>query len=176
MTKSIYLLGFMGCGKSHWGRWAAAQLGCPFVDLDETIAQAEQKTIAAIFESAGEAGFRAIERRHLLETALLPPSIIATGGGTPCFFDNMDWMNAHGRTVFMDVPVSVLATRLRSEQATRPLLRGLEAHQLETFIAERLAMRRAFYEKARITLPYLADLPEYERRILDTFRELCYLA
>lgn len=161
----------MGCGKSHWGAWAAARLGCPFLDLDEAIVQTEQKTIAAIFDDLGEAGFRAMERRHLHATGLLPPTIVATGGGAPCFFDNMDWMNAHGHTLFIDVPPAVLAKRLLPEQAKRPLIRGVAPDQLENFIAERLAVRLPFYEKAHTRLRYQEDPLEYERSVWQVFQD-----
>lgn len=171
MHQSIYLLGFMGCGKSYWGKWGAAQLGCPFLDLDNAIELAAQASIAQIFEKAGEAGFRALERQQLQATAGQPPAIVATGGGAPCFFDNMAWMNAHGHTLFIDVPPSVLAARLAPERAHRPLLRELDDAALEIFIAERLALRRPFYEQAQQTVSYCEDPEKYARQMLEAFQQ-----
>ena len=164
--KNIYLTGFMGCGKSHTGRRLAALLGLPFLDLDEAIESAAGKPIRAIFADAGENVFRELETAALRQTAALPPTVVSTGGGAPCFNANMDWMNRHGTTVFLDPPLSVLLRRLESGRAHRPLLRS--ADELEAFVTAKLAARRSDYEQARIQLS-LAD-PEAEvERVLSGF-------
>ena len=149
MTRHIFLIGFMGSGKTYWGKRLAEKLGCLFVDLDETIETNERKTIAEIFAVAGENGFRILERDCLRRLAAMPPAVVATGGGTPCFFDNMDWMNAHGTTVFLKTPVPVLAARLRADPGVRPLLANVPDDQLENHIAHLLEQRAPYYLMAK---------------------------
>ncbi len=156
--KTIYLTGFMGCGKSYTGQRLATALSLPFLDLDEAIERSTGKTISQIFTDDGEAAFRDLETATLRQTAELGATVVSTGGGAPCFNDNMDWMNAHGVTVFLDPPVSVLLQRLELGRAHRPVLQP--AQELETFITNKLAARRGDYEKAQIQLA-LAD-PEAE--------------
>jgi len=152
--KTIYLTGFMGSGKSYTGKRLAEVLGLPFLDLDEAIEKSAGKTITEIFAEDGEAAFRELETQTLRHTADLPPSVVSTGGGAPCFNDNMDWMNQQGITVFLDPPIGVLLQRLEVGRAHRPLLQP--AKELEIFIANKLASRRADYEKAQVQL-VLAD-------------------
>lgn len=146
----IYLVGFMGCGKTHIGRYLARQTGHTFLDLDESIEESEGYSISEIFTHFGEKYFREKEREALHRTATLKKHLIACGGGAPCFFDNADWINAHGLAVFLDIPVSILAGRLESEIDKRPLLQGLGPSGLESFIEERLSQRRAYYAKAAL--------------------------
>ncbi len=154
----------MGSGKSYTGKRLAEVLGLPFLDLDEAIERSAGKTISRIFAEDGEAAFRALETQTLRETANLPPTVVSTGGGAPCFNGNMDWMNQHGTTVFLDPPIRVLLERLEIGRDHRPLLQP--AKELETFITNKLASRRADYEKAQVQL-VLAD-PEAEvERLLE---------
>ena len=118
----IFLTGFMGSGKTYWGRKLADAIDRPFYDLDQLIESRQQQSVAAVFSEAGEATFRELERETLHQTTALPPAIVATGGGTPCFFDNMTWMNEVGLTIFLDTPAAILADRLKHERAFRPLL------------------------------------------------------
>lgn len=152
MPNGMYLVGFMGSGKSFWGRQLAARLGCSFIDLDAMIELETGLSISEIFATKGEGTFRTIEADCLRKIDLGTKPVVATGGGTPCFFDNMEWMNHHGLTIFLDVPVPVLADRLRTDTAPRPLLDGLEGEALTNLIASRLAARRSFYEQARLIL------------------------
>ena len=146
----IYLVGFMGSGKTHTGRGLAAQTGYIFLDLDEQIEHAEGYTVAEIFNRFGEAYFRKKEQETLHQTSSLEGYIIACGGGTPCFFDNAQWMNAHGLVVFLDIPVPTLVGRLEKEREKRPLLKDVGSSGLEAFIEARLEGRRSFYEKAAL--------------------------
>lgn len=150
MTAHIFLLGFMGSGKSYLGERLAVRLGCPFVDLDRLIEAGEGKIIAEIFAELGEAAFRDLERHYLHTLENQAPAVVATGGGTPCFFDNMDWMNAHGTTVFLETPVETLFERLRHERAARPLLAGLSEAELCLFIEKKLGEREVWYRRARV--------------------------
>lgn len=150
MDKICFLIGFMGSGKTYQGMRLAKRLGVPFVDLDECIEAGGGLTIPTIFEQQGEAAFRRIEQRYLHGLAQEAPAVVATGGGTPCFFDNMDWMNAHGTTVFLKTPVPVLAARLRTDPVVRPLLAGIPEEHLEQHIARLLEQRMPFYSKASV--------------------------
>jgi len=149
MDKTCFLIGFMGSGKTYQGTRLAKRLGVPFVDLDERIETHEGRTIPKIFEQQGEAAFRRLERRYLHELEHEAPCVVATGGGTPCFFDNMDWMNAHGITVFLKTPVPVLAARLRADPGVRPLLANVPEDQLENYIARLLEQRAPYYLMAK---------------------------
>lgn len=157
MTRHIFLIGFMGSGKTHWGRILAAELGRPFVDLDAFIETNEGRTISEIFASSGEKGFRVLEREYLLRLAALPPAVVATGGGTPCFFDNMRWMKQYGRTVYLKIPPEVLFERLKGGRQHRPLLKNMNDDALRAFIRERLAMREPFYNLADAVLTQEVD-------------------
>lgn len=148
----LFLLGFMGCGKSYWGRMLSQELAVPFLDLDDLITTRAGKTIAEIFADQGESGFRALERDALHSLADRPPSIVAAGGGTPCFGDNMDWMNAHGQTVYLNTPSTLLVQRLRHEKEVRPLLSGVKDAELQAFIEIKLAERAPFYMQAQVVL------------------------
>jgi len=151
MAAHIFLLGFMGSGKTYLGERLAVQLGRPFVDLDRLIEAGEGKTVPDIFAEKGEAAFRDLERQYLHSLENQAPAVVATGGGTPCFFDNMDWMNAHGTTVFLETPVETLYKRLRHERASRPLLAGLSEAELWVFIEKKLGEREGWYRRARVT-------------------------
>lgn len=158
MPRRYYLIGFMGAGKTYWGKRMAQALNCPFTDLDEAIEQRHGMSIPTIFEQFGEHTFRHWERQMLIETAEIPHLVVATGGGTPCFANNMDWMNQHGVTIFLPVPVPVLAKRLSHQMDSRPLLRGIDPAELHRFIAQKLQERLPYYEKATVTLPlYYSD-------------------
>lgn len=149
-NRPVFLTGFMGSGKSYTGQRLAAQLGRSFIDLDERIESTAGKTISAIFADDGEAAFRAMEKEALRRCADDGAAIIATGGGAPCFHEGMDWMNAHGFTVFLDPSPAILFARLAEGRAHRPLLQDEAAfHQ---GILERLATRRPVYEKAQLQL------------------------
>ncbi len=149
----IFLIGFMGSGKTFIGRRLAQVLRVPFIDLDAYIEQRTGQRIAQLFVQIGEAGFRQIERDALQH---LPKgdAVVATGGGTPCFFDNMAQMNAQGLTIFLEVPVDVLVKRLLNERAHRPLLQQLPDEQaLASFVAEKLTERGKWYARAQLQVP-----------------------
>ncbi len=142
----------MGTGKSYWGkRWAAAH-GLTFYDLDTCIEEAAGATISQIFEQHGEAYFREKEREVLHRFEGKDRFILSTGGGTPCYFDNMHWMNGQGKTIYLHTPVSVLKERLMKEKAHRPLIRALKEDELESFIHNKLAERSVYYQQASVIL------------------------
>jgi shikimate kinase len=150
MHKSIFLIGFMGSGKSHVGIKLADYLYCPFYDIDQMIERQAGKSISEIFAQEGEAWFRVLERRALHDTIYKTPGIIATGGGVPCFFDNIEWMNKQGVVIFLDASEEVLFQRLWKGRSKRPLLNGLTIEKLQIFIKQKMEERRPFYEKAAV--------------------------
>lgn len=167
MNRHVFLIGFMGSGKTHWGRILAEKRACPFLDLDAFIEENEGKTIAAIFAETGENGFRILERENLLRLATLPPSVVATGGGTPCFFDNMERMKQQGRTIYLKTPPEVLFERLKPERAQRPLLKDLDDAGLQAFIRERLEMREPYYLQADVVLEWGGDEAAFFEKMMS---------
>lgn len=145
----IFLIGYMGSGKSTMGRLVSRATGLDFIDLDLYIENRFHRSIRQIFDERGEEGFRQLERSMLHEVADMEDVLVACGGGTACFFDNMEHINSHGESVWLEAPVSVLLSRLLRGQHKRPLLAGLSPAELETFIKEGLQKREPFYSKAR---------------------------
>ena len=145
----IFLLGYMGAGKTTLGKAFARAMGLTFVDLDWYIEERYHKTVGQIFTERGEDGFREVERRMLHEVGDFENVVISVGGGTPCFFDNMDYMNEVGETVFLDVDSKVLFRRLKVAKQQRPLLAKKTDEELMAFIQEALQKRLPFYTKAR---------------------------
>jgi shikimate kinase len=141
----IFFTGFMGCGKTTWSRKLAAHLGYDFIDLDHLLEEQAGMTIAEYFASYGEEAFRILESEVLKQTAYSNNTVISTGGGLPCFFDNMSWMNAHGKTVYIKLSPKTLVDRLEKGKAKRPLLRDKHGDELLAFITEKLAEREGYY-------------------------------
>ena len=153
MNQLIFLVGFMGSGKSTIGRRLATALGAGFQDLDTIIEKTEGQSISTIFSTKGEDYFREIESQHLKSiSASEQVKVIAVGGGTPCFFDNMDWMNAHGMTFFLNPSIDILYKRLQSETAHRPILSGKTEDSLRQFMIEKLDARLHHYRKAQFII------------------------
>ena len=163
----IFLIGYMGSGKTTIGKLVAAKLGYGFVDMDVHIESKQFKTVSQIFADKGELEFRRLEQLCLHEVAEFDNVIIATGGGAPCFFDNMDYMNSNGLTVYLKLSAEELAERLEAIGGNkRPLLANRKGEELRMFIAEGLAKREPFYEKAAYSL---------SGSIEDTVEEICEL-
>ena len=148
----IYLVGYMGCGKSTIGRKVAEILRISFVDLDKYIEERYFKTVPAIFAEEGEERFREKERISLLEVSQFENVVVGTGGGAPCFFDNMEVMNNNGVTVYIAPDTEVLAARLLKSKTERPLIVGKSHEELISFINTALLKRAPFYEKAKIII------------------------
>jgi len=150
----VYLIGFMGAGKTTYGKAASRKAGWDFRDLDILIEQQEGDTIPHIFQKQGEQYFRYLERQVLESTLCLPagPYLIACGGGTPCYHDNMAWMNQHGITVYLQTPVEILTGRLRQMRAQRPMLSHIPDENLNAYIQNLLEVREKFYLQATYIL------------------------
>ncbi len=154
----IYLVGYMGCGKSTIGRKVADILSFSFIDLDKFIEERNFKSVPAIFAEEGEAAFREKEKSALLEVSQFEDVVIGTGGGAPCFFENMNYMNANGVTIYIAPETEVLATRLLNSKTERPLIAGKKRAELIDFINQALIVRAPFYEKATIIIKDQQDL------------------
>lgn len=148
----FFLIGFMGSGKSHWGKIWAAQYKLGFIDMDEEIEMIERKPVTEIFESKGEEYFREVEAKLLRTYTELESTIIACGGGTPCFHDNMQWMNDHGLTIYLTSTPEDILRRLIKGQQQRPLIKKLNQAELLFFIEKKLKEREPFYSQANIIL------------------------
>lgn len=170
----IFLIGYMGAGKTTLGRALAKELGIEFIDLDSYIEKRMCKSIAQIFSEKGEEGFREIERRLLHETGEFENVVISTGGGTPCFFDNIEYMNNQGTTVFLDVPVERLFIRLSIARKKRPLIMNKSDEELRSFIAEQLGKRLPFYSKAKqqFKADKLEDIKQIEASVKSFLQQI----
>lgn len=160
--KRIILIGYMGSGKTTVGRALAKELGLPFYDLDWYIESRMRKKVSQIFAERGEEGFRQIEQNMLHEVAEFEDVVVSCGGGTPCFFDNMDYMNSQAQVVWLKATPEVLHRHLLMGKGDRPLLKGKTPDELIVFIREQLAYREQFYSKARYVLD-VSLMDNYEK-------------
>jgi shikimate kinase len=147
---NIFLTGFMGSGKTTIGKRMAERIGFDFVDTDEWIERREGKTVAQIFADSGEETFRKMERDTLEEMRRRDFTVISTGGGMPCFDNNMDVMLAIGKVAYLYATPQTLAKRLIRSQAERPLIKDKSLEELQQYIAAKLEEREPFYRKADI--------------------------
>jgi len=149
----IFLTGMPGAGKTWWGAQIAAALNLHFIDLDSFIAEQERKSIPDLFATCGESGFRDIERRCLLQLIgnTRYTTVIACGGGTPCFFNNLDVMKEHGVVIYLQSDIQELARRIWSGYEKRPLLAGVP--DLPVYLEKTLEFRKQFYEQSHYIVP-----------------------
>ena len=162
MTR-IILIGYMGSGKTTLGKALSKDLGLPFFDLDWYIENRFCRTVSQLFAERGEDGFRQLERAMLHEVAEFENVVIAAGGGTPCFFDNIDYMNHQAQTVYLKTTPEVLFKHLHMGKQKRPLLSGKTDEEMRAYIVESLAHRAPFYEKANYIL---------NTELLDTHKQI----
>ena len=146
------LIGYMGAGKTTLGKALAAKMGCDFCDLDWYIEQSTQRSIPQIFAEDGEDGFRQTERRCLHEVLASDNAVVAVGGGTPCFFDNMEFMNRYATTIYLEANPETLKTHIRMGGSKRPLVDGKTDEELTEYIKESLSKREPYYRQAKHTL------------------------
>ncbi|MCQ2217625.1 MAG: shikimate kinase [Paludibacteraceae bacterium] len=151
----IFLIGYMGCGKTTTGKRIAKKYGLDFIDLDHYIENRYFKTIPQLFEEKGEDGFRQIEHNMLIEVSEFENAVISTGGGAACFFDNMDIMNKSGETIYLKASPENLFKYLKTATQNRPLLQGKNDEELLQFIKEGLEKREPFYMKAKHIMDYM---------------------
>ena len=143
-----FLIGFMGTGKSYWGKqWAQAH-NLSFYDLDEEIEKLEGEKISQLFDSKGESYFRKKEKETLHSFFTKDNFILSCGGGTPCFYNNMSKMNAAGATIYLKTDIDELVQRLSAEKEIRPLIKDVKDEALKDFILQKLNEREPFYKKA----------------------------
>lgn len=151
----IYLVGYMASGKSGIGKELAKLMGYPFIDTDSVVQQRTGKSVSELFIEKGEAYFRKLEHDVLLDTAGMANIVVATGGGLPCHFEQMEWMNQHGITVYLQASAAALFSRLRNSREDRPLLKDVSEAQLLEIIRQHLEQREPYYLKANITVEAL---------------------
>ncbi len=152
MVNRVYLIGFMGSGKTTIGKFLAIELSWKFLDLDQYIEEKERRTITQIFAEDGESGFRKIETEALNDVANMGNVIIACGGGTPCFGNNVDVMRRSGLTIYLSVTPEELTNRLKFAKRKRPLIANKSNEELLSYIKEKIAEREPFYSKAHLTV------------------------
>lgn len=152
----------MGSGKSTVGRGLAKALGLSFIDMDTFIEERNHKTIPAIFAEEGEEAFRKLEQKALFELSSFEEVVIATGGGAPCFFNNMDLIKQTGRSVYLKGSPRIIAERLRQSKIERPLIKGKSEAELVAFIDETLRKREEWYLQADVVLEFDHDLVTHE--------------
>jgi shikimate kinase len=147
----IFLIGFMGSGKTHWARLLSAKLGLAFFDLDTAIVEQEKRSVADIFSEKGEEYFRYQEKEMLERIAGQQDGfILSCGGGTPCFFNNIEFMKKSGKVIWLNTSADVLKQRLLRERKTRPLIREVDESDLGRYIVRKLSERRMYYQQADV--------------------------
>lgn len=152
LKNRVYLLGFMGSGKSFASRKLAQELGWDLLDLDDLIVAEEGLSINEIFQKYGETHFRILENKYLKETKNLDNVVIALGGGTPCFLDNMDWILKNGISFFLDIPIEIILRRLLRNPCKRPLLKDKNEEELRNFVEQKMMERRPIYEQSNYVI------------------------
>jgi shikimate kinase len=153
MRRTLFLVGFMASGKSSLGRKIAKTFDMDFVDLDEAIELAEGKSINELFEQKGEETFREIEAKEL-RALDLENKVIATGGGTPIYHENMDFMKENGAVAYLVVPTEIILGRLRQNAESRPLIKDLDDEALKEYVETTLEQRKTVYSQADILIPH----------------------
>lgn len=156
----IYLIGYMGSGKTTLGQQLASSLGFSFIDLDKFIEERNYKTVPQLFSEFGEEVFRQRERKALEEVSDFNDVVVSTGGGAPCFFDNMELMNRTGITLFLNIDIPTLVERLLKSKTDRPLIRGKSQEELTVLIHEMMQKRLPFYEQAQLRISQSDNLLE----------------
>jgi len=148
----IFLIGFMGAGKSFLGKLWADDNDMPFYDVDTLIEEEERMSISEIFSTFCEAYFREKEAAVLRNTDRFENAIIACGGGAPCYFDNMQWMNKNGITVFLNETEEQIYHHIKNDKKSRPLITSQDQNGLQDFIKNKLLERKPFYNQCKLIL------------------------
>ncbi len=164
--RSIILVGYMCVGKTTVGKALAKELNCNFYDLDWYIEERFHTKVSRIFAEEGEQRFRDLERRMLQEVAAFEDIVLSCGGGTPCYFDNMEYMNSVGETFYLKASPETILQHLALSRGERPLLKGKSPEELREFIVKQLDERSPFYEQARHHI---------DVNVLDDFDKIGYV-
>lgn len=169
---TIFLIGYMGCGKTTLGMALARHMHLPFIDLDDYIEERCEATVKEIFAQVGEQRFREIERTCLEEVAMMQGVIVACGGGTPCQPGNMELMNSRGTTIWLTTSAQRIASRLTlpEQKAKRPLIAAMSDDEVHDYVEQHIAQREPHYSKAMLTFD--STLLESEQEIEATATEL----
>lgn len=161
-AQRIYLIGMMGVGKTTLGKQLAKQLHYSFIDLDKQIEKNAALSTTEIFEQYGEEHFRKLEQEALHQTSQRNHIVISTGGGTPCYYNNIEWMNAHGKTIYLNANVAFIYSRVLPNVTKRPLLAGQTHNEILTTLTHLLTLRQPYYQQAQVSvampLKSLSDL------------------
>lgn len=165
----IYLIGYMGSGKTSIGKMIAEKLQWQFFDMDEIIEKRYEMTVSEIFRLYGESEFRGAEQEVLKELGTVEGAVISTGGGAPCFFDNMEQMNKTGKTFYLHFSPAFLAERLLiTNLEKRPVLAQLKKEDFEKFIADNISKRESFYNQAHYKVTGSDE--EIEHQIIEKIK------
>lgn len=169
MSSTVFLIGYMGSGKTTLGEAVATATGCSFMDLDDYIERTAGMTIREIFDTKGEPAFREMEREAMLTLADSGIDLVACGGGTPCHGDNMELLNRYGLTVYLKAPHSSLLSRLKEGRAKRPLIARLSDGELSDFITAQLTAREPYYSQACVSFDSsrLESVPQVEESVKE---------
>lgn len=171
----VFLIGYMASGKTTIGEKLAAALDVNFLDLDQVIESQEKKAISAIFNDGGEALFRGVEMKHLKEIIQLSGDyVVSTGGGTPCFYDNMRDMNASGLTVYLEMDAKSITYRLINAKGDRPIVNNIGEEEMLEFVEQQMEERKYYYSEAKIKVNALgftdANVQKLANRIKTYFK------
>lgn len=171
----VFLVGYMGSGKSHFGEILAKKLNFTFIDTDSYIENMSGKCISSIFSDHGEAFFRNLETEAVKAISLQNKIVVATGGGLPCFNNNLDFLKNNGIVIFLDTDLNLLIMRLLNEKLHRPIISEMQdSEQLKSFIEDHINKRLPYYGAAHLSieilnddLGFMDDLVRYLKQILD---------
>lgn len=153
----VSLIGYMGCGKSTLGKKLANKLNYTFIDLDHEIETIELRSVNEIFAEEGEDYFREVEKNVLIEMLSKENIVLSLGGGTPCFYSNMELINNSSISVYINLPVTTLAQRLEQGKSSRPIIADKSNEELLEFIENHLSAREKYYNKSKITFNPLKE-------------------
>lgn len=168
----IYLIGYMGSGKSTLGRVLAKALDIAWLDLDTLIESSYKISIPDFFRKYGESAFRDVEHKVLNDIALIPDQVVSTGGGAPCFYNNMQLMNQTGLTIYLQAAPSLILTRIGPYAWKRPLFQQMEGTDILEKISRHLESREAFYNQAQFTIDAAnPNIEELKNLVLTKYRQ-----
>ena len=169
----IYLIGYMGSGKSTLGKGLAKALGISWIDLDSEIESRYKISITNFFRKYGEDSFRDVEHKVLGEISLIPDTVVSTGGGVPCFHNNMELMNQTGLTIYLEATPELILTRIGPYAWKRPLFQQMDGTDILEKITQHLKSRLIFYQQAKITIDAVnPDIDELKINILNYFNQI----